>query len=97
MKCLPCSDGVIKIIARFHKKASLLLCCFTGQQAERYLILLIHKAVKRDSFFKIISKNELLNLLGIYLTGHLYNGSMNHLYMGCAWIKKGLWQPEEDF
>ena len=21
----------------------------------------------------------------------------NYLYNGCAWIKKGLWQPEEDF
>jgi len=75
MKCLPCADGIIKIIARFHKKASLLLCCFTGQQAERYLISLI-RCQKRFFLTKIISKNELLNLLGIYLTALINEPSL---------------------
>jgi len=43
---------------------------------------------------KIISKNELLNLHGICIAVIIKS---NYLYNGCAWIKKGLWQPEEDF
>jgi len=52
MNCLTCADGFIKLIARFHIKASLLLGCFTGQQAERYLIFLIYTGVKRDCFLR---------------------------------------------
>jgi len=52
MKCLPCAGAFITIIARYSKKASLVLCCFAGQQAEGYLISLIHTAVKRDSFLR---------------------------------------------
>jgi len=43
---------------------------------------------------KIISKNELLNLHGICIAVIIKS---NYLYNGLAWIKKGLWQPEEDF
>ena len=43
---------------------------------------------------KIISKNELLNLHGICIAVII---NSNYLYNGCAWIKKGLWQLEEDF
>jgi len=43
---------------------------------------------------KIISKNELLNLHGICIAVIIKS---NYLYNGCAWIKKGLWQLEEDF
>jgi len=47
-----------------------------------------------NSFTKIISKNELFNLHGICITVIIKS---NYLYNGCAWIEKGLWQPEEDF
>jgi len=47
-----------------------------------------------NSLTKIISKNELLNLHGIYIAVIIKS---NYLYNGRAWIKKGLWQPEEDF
>ena len=47
-----------------------------------------------NSLTKIISKNELLNLHGICIAVIIKS---NYLYNGCAWIKKGLWQPEEDF
>ena len=47
-----------------------------------------------NSFTKIISKNELLNIHGICITIIIKS---NYLYNGCAWIKKGLWQPEKDF
>jgi len=47
-----------------------------------------------NSLTKIISKNELLNLLGICIAVIIKS---NYPYNGCAWIKKGLWQPEEDF
>ena len=43
---------------------------------------------------KIFSKNELLNLHGIFIAVIIKS---NYLYNGCVWIKKGLWQPEEDF
>ena len=43
----------------------------------------------------IISKNE-LNLHGICIT-IIIKSNYRYLYNGCAWIKKGLWQPEEDF
>jgi len=43
---------------------------------------------------KIISKNELSKLHGICIAVMIKS---NYLYNGCAWIKKGLWQPEEDF
>jgi len=56
MKCLPCASGFITIIARYSKKALSVLCCFAGQQAERYLISLIHTAVKRDSYEYYIQK-----------------------------------------
>ena len=46
-----------------------------------------------NSLTKIISKNE-LNLHGICITVIIKS---NYLHNGCAWIKKGLWQPEEDF
>ena len=47
-----------------------------------------------NSLTKIISKNELLNLHGICIAVIIKS---SYLYNGCAWIKKGLWQPEEDF
>ena len=47
-----------------------------------------------NSLTKIISKNELFNLHGICITVII---TSNYLYNGCAWIRKGLWQPEEDF
>jgi len=47
-----------------------------------------------NSLTKIISKNELLNLHGICIAVIIKS---NYLYNGCAWIKNGLWQPEEDF
>ena len=47
----------------------------------------------KNSLTKIISKNE-LNLHGICIAVIIKS---NYLYNGCAWIKKGLWQPEEDF
>jgi len=47
-----------------------------------------------NSLTKIISKNELLNLHGICIAVIIKS---NYLYNGFAWIKKGLWQPEEDF
>jgi len=28
---------------------------------------------------------------------HRSHNPINYIYNGCAWIKKGLWQPEEDF
>ena len=43
---------------------------------------------------KIISKNE-LNLHGICIAV-IIKSNYRYLYNGCAWIKKGLWQPEED-
>jgi len=46
-----------------------------------------------NSLMKIITKNE-LNLHGICIAVIIKS---NYLYNGCAWIKKGLWQPEEDF
>ena len=46
-----------------------------------------------NSLTKIISKDE-LNLHGICIAVIIKS---NYLYNGCAWIKKGLWQPEEDF
>ena len=42
---------------------------------------------------KIISKNK-LNLHGICIAVIIKS---NYFYNGCAWIKKGLWQHEEDF
>jgi len=47
-----------------------------------------------NSLTKIISKNELLNLHGICIAVTIKS---NYLYNGCVQIKKGLWQPEEDF
>jgi len=47
-----------------------------------------------NSLTKIISKNELLNLHGICIVVIIKS---DYLYNGCAWIKKGLWQPEKDF
>ena len=47
-----------------------------------------------NSLTKIISKNELLILRGICIAVIIKS---HYLYNGCAWIKKGLWQPEEDF
>jgi len=47
-----------------------------------------------NSLTKIISKNQLLNLHGICIAVII---KLNYLYNGCVWIKKGLWQPEEDF
>jgi len=47
-----------------------------------------------NSLTKIISKNELLDLHGISIAVIIKS---NYLYNGCAWIKKGLWQPKEDF
>ena len=46
-----------------------------------------------NSLTKIISKNE-FNLHGICIAVIIKS---NYLHNGCAWIKKGLWQPEEDF
>jgi len=48
-----------------------------------------------NSLTKIISKNE-LNLYGICIAV-IIKSNYRYLYNGCAWIKKGLWQPEEDF
>jgi len=47
-----------------------------------------------NSVTKITSKNELLNLHGICIAVIIKS---YYLYNGCTWIKKGLWQPEEDF
>ena len=47
-----------------------------------------------NSLTKIISTNGLLNLHGICIAVIIKS---NYLCNGCAWIKKGLWQPEEDF
>ena len=46
-----------------------------------------------NSLTKIISKNE-LNLHGTCIAVIIKS---IYLYNGSAWIKKGLWQPEEDF
>jgi len=48
-----------------------------------------------NSLTKIISKNE-LNLHGICIAV-IIKSNYQYLYNGCAWIMKGLWQPEEDF
>ena len=48
-----------------------------------------------NSLAKIISKNE-LNLHGIRIAA-IIKSNYRYLHDGCAWIKKGLWQPEEDF
>ena len=37
-----------------------------------------------------------LNLNGICFAV-IIKSHYQYLYNGCAWIKKGLWQPEEDF
>jgi len=47
------------------------------------------------SLKKIISKNE-LNLHGICIAV-IIKSNYRYLYIGCAWMKKGLWQSEEDF
>jgi len=47
------------------------------------------------SLTKIISKND-LNLHGICIAV-IIKSNYQYLYNGRAWIKKGLWQPEEDF
>jgi len=47
-----------------------------------------------NSLTKIISKNELLILRGICIAVIIKS---NDLFNGCAWIKKELWKPEEDF
>jgi len=47
-----------------------------------------------NSLTKIIFENELLNLHGICIAVIIKS---KYLYNGCALIKKGLWQPEEDF
>jgi len=48
-----------------------------------------------NSLTTIFSKNE-LNLNGICIAA-IIKSNHQYLYNGCAWIKKGLWQPEEDF
>ena len=52
-------------------------------------------AEAENSLTKIISKNE-LNLHGICIAV-IIKSNYRYLYNGCAWIKKGLWKPEEDF
>jgi len=47
------------------------------------------------SLTKIISKND-LNLHGICIAV-IIKSNYQYLYNGCSWMKKGLWQPEEEF
>ena len=55
----------------------------------------ISRTPAENSLTKIISKYE-LNLHGICIAV-IIKSNYQYLYNGCAWIKKGLWQPEEDF
>jgi len=65
--------------------------------AVQFLLQNIQNTYRRSRKFSYDDylQNE-LNLNGICIAV-IIKSNYQYLYNGCAWIKKGLWQPEEDF